>query len=217
MISKFTALAGTVLALGLTGCDKLEDPDGVPIEAPRKLVGGACVGTAKLDKGARLYAQKLDIDDDLSTTALVALVPPGPRYKYWFLPVPKSDGLINVRFRDTANIPAFAPGARTYEDNLRDGLRNGEGKRTTERGNGVELEGFSGGNEQYFIAKDAAQTLLTCDTAGGDRGPYCDVDTRMDGGRYRLITTFAYAKRLQFQDVVTQAEAEVRKAFVPCP
>ena len=210
-------IAAAVSALGVTGCTKLDAPDGIPIEGARKLVGGTCVGPATLAKGTRLFAQKLDIDDDLSTTALVALEPPGPRYKIWFLPGPKFDGLINVRFRDTANIPYFAPGARTYEDNLRAGLRNGAGNRTTERNGAMVFEGYSGGTQQYFIVNDAAQTLLTCDKVGGDHGAYCDVDTKMDGGRYRLITTFAYAQRLQFHSIVSEAEAQVRKAFVPCP
>ncbi len=210
---RLTLLA--VAAAGmLTACAQAEKPDGVLIETPRKLVGGACVGTVNLPKGTELYAQKLDIDDAMTTTALVAIALPANPLPFM---ADKNGGLISARFRDTANIPAFAPGARTYQDNLRDGLRAGEGSRHTERNGALVFEGFTGGTERYFLVNDAAKTILTCDMSEGEKKAWCDVDTVMDGGRYRLITTFAYAKRLQFQDMVREAEGLVRKAFVPCP
>ena len=219
MRSNVMAVAGAAMALGLTACDKLEEPDGEPITAARQLVGGACVGLDNLPKGSRLYAQKLDIDDTMATTALVALEPPGPKYKFWFIPLKKSDGLISVRFRDMANVPVFAPRARTYESNLRDGLRNGAGARSIERAEGVVLEGFSAGSQRYFIANNPEQTVLTCDTADQFRGPSCvaNFNAELEGRRYRLITTFAFDARLRYPQMIKGAEAMVTKSFVPCP
>jgi len=203
------------VALLTAGCARNTIANTFPVVEGAKLIGGDCIGAANLPKGWKIYAQKLDIDDELVSPAEVLLRAPEPEYKGFFSKYVTHKGLIEAQVRDMSNVPDFA-GRSNYEDRIRQGLPGGGGVRSTLRNGTLTLEGYAGGATQYFLANDAKQTLLTCTPPGHDEEPWCKVTTEFKDGKYRITTGFTYDQVLNFKDMVAQATAAVPKVFVPC-
>ena len=214
----FTVL---ILACGLAACARNELPNAFPLEGVARLEGGACVGAAGLPQGWKLFSQKLDPDDEAVSPALFLLRAPEPEYIPLFHAYVAHNGLIDVQVRDLANAPSIG-GTRTYQDEVLTDLRHAAASRSTEQAAGLTFEGYRAGDTQYFIAGDAAQTLITCTPPGSTTEAgraveaECKVSVPSMDGKYRITPTFTYDRHLGYADMIAQAEAAVAKAFVPC-
>lgn len=211
---RLCACAAMVAAMvSIAGCSGPEElpGDAAPITAATKLLGGECVGPAKLEPGWSLYSQKLDIDDDRRQIGLVLIRSPAPSGLF----AKEREGLIEVQLRDLTNYPDFT-GRRSYDDVLR-GTARSSIDRVTETYGPLTLEGYRTARDtQFFIASDEAETLLTCSPPGTGEQAQCRVTSDIRDGRYRIVTVMAYDQRGQFREMIAQSEQRALSAFTPC-